>query len=463
MRLLLRRGNRLVEHIEEQPARPGIYISELTIDEPGLWEMSVEFPEQRKASDPEVPDSQVSRPAPGTPKDPNSTENAAVTLPALMVHADAEEAAHSEAPELPEGVHFLKEQQWRIRMKTERVERRRLVERVMFPGQVIARPGGSTRVVAPMTGRIAQTSGASFPQLGDKVEAGQLLAVLELTFSDASARLADVEAELAQATTALAQAHTVFDRVQRLAAEQAKSQRELQEAEAALAMAKSRMTAATALRTTYRRNDAESTTGGTGLPAMELRSPITGILNRIHVGIGEIVSPETTLFQVIDPEIVWLEARIPESSLARLRAADGALFELPDAPGNFIPIKGSMFLGFEVDAGTRTVPLTFELRNVDHALRVGQFVRLHVATARAEETLSLPDSAIVEEAGRPVAFVQVSGETFEMRELVLGIRDGPWVQLLEGVEQGERVVTQGAYVVRLASMASELPEHGHAH
>jgi len=75
----------------------------------------------------------------------------------------------------------------------------------------------------------------------------------------------------------------------------------------------------------------------------------------------------------------------------------------------------------------------------------------------------LPETAIVEEAGRPVVFVQLSGEMFERREVILGIRDGGWVKLNEGVGEGERVVTDGAYVLRLASLSSALPTHGHAH
>jgi len=103
------------------------------------------------------------------------------------------------------------------------------------------------------------------------------------------------------------------------------------------------------------------------------------------------------------------------------------------------------------------------VKNPNNRLRVGQSVNLYVETARAEEALALPNEAIVEEGGRPVAYVQLGGETFEKRELTLGIRDGDWVQVLSGVKEGERVVTKGAYAVKLASMSSAIPSHGHAH
>ena len=63
----------------------------------------------------------------------------------------------------------------------------------------------------------------------------------------------------------------------------------------------------------------------------------------------------------------------------------------------------------------------------------------------------------------PLAFVQVSGETFARRELELGVQENDVVQVRAGLSAGERVVTHGAYRVHLASLSSTLPEHGHGH
>ena len=69
----------------------------------------------------------------------------------------------------------------------------------------------------------------------------------------------------------------------------------------------------------------------------------------------------------------------------------------------------------------------------------------------------------IDEAGQPIAFVQVSGETFEKRHLKLGIRDAGRVEVLSGLSAGDRVVTRGGYAIRLAAASSILPDHGHAH
>ena len=62
-----------------------------------------------------------------------------------------------------------------------------------------------------------------------------------------------------------------------------------------------------------------------------------------------------------------------------------------------------------------------------------------------------------------MAFVQLDGEHFEKRVLELGVRDGDWVEVLQGLRLGDRVVTRGAYLVRLAGSAPDSFGHGHVH
>jgi cobalt-zinc-cadmium efflux system membrane fusion protein len=79
------------------------------------------------------------------------------------------------------------------------------------------------------------------------------------------------------------------------------------------------------------------------------------------------------------------------------------------------------------------------------------------------DALAIPESAIVEEGDQLIAFVQISGETFEKREIKAGVRDTGFVQVLDGIQEGERVVTKGAYAIRLSTLTGVIPAHGHAH
>ena len=101
--------------------------------------------------------------------------------------------------------------------------------------------------------------------------------------------------------------------------------------------------------------------------------------------------------------------------------------------------------------------------NRSHALPVGQAVSLHLLLNPTEPRPVVPAAALVDDGGRPIVFVQREGETFERRAVTVGPRSGDVVQIVAGVKPGERVVTKGAYLVRLASLSTSVPAHGHVH
>jgi membrane fusion protein, heavy metal efflux system len=439
MRFVMRQGDHVAEHPQAAPARAGIYLPRIIFPRAGDWHLTLLVPTD------------------GT--------NAPVDLGVITVYADQNAADHAVIPDAPEGVSFLKEQQWKIGSKAEAVAKHRLVKRVKAPAHVRARPGFSASVVAPVSGQLVALEGKPMPQPGRRVEIGELLALLKPNFSEAAVRLVEADSGLAAAKAELGQAEAAYERTRKLAEEEAKSQRELQEAELAYESAKARYAAAAGLIETFKQSgDVQS---GAAPLMLELRASIPGVLNSVAAGPGEVVSAGQAVFTVLNPESVWIEARIPEIDVGRLSGAKDATLELPEHPGRFVPVTAEgighlVSLGVEVDAATRTVPLIYQIQN-PQGLLIGQMVNLFVETAHAEETLAIPDSAIVEEDGRPIAFVQLSGETFEKRDLELGIRDGNRVQVLSGLAEGERVVTKGAYAVRLASVSSAIPAHGHVH
>lgn len=440
VKFLLRQGDTVAEHPQAAPARAGIYLPGIIFPKPGDWQLTLLVPID------------------GT--------NAPAELGVIKVYANQHDADHAEIPDGPEGVSFLKEQQWKILSKTEPVAKHRVVERVRVAARVRAKPGFGAAVVAPVSGQLAAPNGQPLPQPGQRVEAGQLLALLKPNFSEAAAKVAEADAQFTTAKAALDQAEAAFARVKKLATQEAKSPRELQEAELAHQSAKARYAAAAGLLATFKQAGGVSSPDASLL--MELRAPIVGVLNSMAAGPGDVVSANQPVFTVLNPETVWIEASIPEANVTRLSTGKDASVEVPGQPGRFIPITGEgrgrlISLGLEVDATARTVPLIYEAANADGRLRIGQNVALHVETARAEDAVAIPESAIVEEGDQLVAFVQVSGETFEKREIRAGIRDTGFVQVLDGIKKGERVVTKGAYAIRLSSISGVIPAHGHAH
>lgn len=112
---------------------------------------------------------------------------------------------------------------------------------------------------------------------------------------------------------------------------------------------------------------------------------------------------------------------------------------------------------------TRTVPVVFEVEEAGGLFTFGQLARATVPIGGTVRGIAVPNEAILDDNGTPVAYVQTGGETFVRRILTLGVRDGTRTQVLEGLSLGEMVVTLGAYQVRLASLSGGDFAGGHAH
>jgi multidrug efflux pump subunit AcrA (membrane-fusion protein) len=108
------------------------------------------------------------------------------------------------------------------------------------------------------------------------------------------------------------------------------------------------------------------------------------------------------------------------------------------------------------------IPITFEIDNIGNIIP-GSVAEVFLKSTAIPDALVIPSSALMEELGNFFVFVQTGGETFEKREIKLGGNDGKYVQVLSGLKEGERVVTKGAYAIKLASASGAIPEHGHSH
>lgn len=422
-----------VEQVDEAPKRAGIYIPEIKLPKAGEWTFRLRVAERD------------------------------IELPKLRVYASQEEARRAPEPEAPLGINFLKEQQWKLRTRIQAARSRKLVERLRLPAVVAAKPGSRASVLPPLPGRVLAPAGKAFPNLGEKVEAGQVLALIQPPVSDLVAKLVEAEAGLARAKLSLTQAEQSHARMEKLAASGARTARELEESSFAVQGAKGTQDAALALRQAYEKAGLAIREEHGGLPVFELRAPIGGVVVQVGAAVGEQVPEDRALFTVLSSEAVLVEGRVPEADVPRVGRSRAAVYETPDAKGRFEPLGKLVFLGPEVDVATRSVPLVYETPNPEGRLRIGMALSVYVETSRAEDALAVPEGSLVEEEGRSVLFVQLAGETFEKRDVKLGIRDSGFAQVLDGLKAGERVVTQGAYALRLASVSTSIPAHGHSH
>ena len=193
-----------------------------------------------------------------------------------------------------------------------------------------------------------------------------------------------------------------------------------------------------------------------------MRAPISGILTEILATPGANVKAGEILFRILDADTVYVSATVPEANLPQLRNLSGAELEIPGV-GQPHTLGRLISIGRVVDPNSRTVPVIYQVENRDRRLAIHQAVYVRLLTSAADLAPAVPESAIIDDGGRPVIFLQDSGEAFVRRPVTLGVREGGYVQVLEGVFPGERVVTEGAHLIRLASMSNQVPAHGHVH
>ena len=374
----------------------------------------------------------------------------------VFPNAEAARAASGRAGEDAPGITFLKEQQWSLDFGTAVVKEQAVRESIRVAARLEARPGGAADVVAPIDGRLTRV--VDVP-LGANVSRGQELARL-LPPASAPGDLPELRRARAEAQTAVALSTRDRERAERLTSAGAAPAKRLDEARSAEEQAKARFAAAEASLSQYNAARAGGAADAEG--TFVVRAPVSGVIAHRDATTGANVSAGTVLFRVVDASQVHVVGQVPEAEAARARQARAAEIEIAGQPDR-LPAGRLISIGKVLESPSRTLPITFALDNRTLLLPVGQATFLHLLMETTPSRPVVPAVAVVDDAGRPIVFVQLEGETFERRAVTLGPRSGDLVQITEGVKAGDRVVTKGAYLVRLASLSTSVPAHGHVH
>lgn len=384
----------------------------------------------------------------------------------VVVHPDrpaAQRAAAQPDDGHGEPIGFLKEQQWQVPFATAFAMSGPVVPTVEVPGEVTTPPGGRADVGAVIAGRlVAPPAGLVRP--GQSVAAGEVLAMIApapaAPEEGARAELAVVEAQ-----TRFAAARAAAQRAERLIADRAIAQRELDEARRELVVAEEAVQAARRARDVF-----AAAATGSGAGTHQVTAPIAGVVVAVEATPGKSVAAGEVLFRIVDPGELWIRARVPEQEAARIRTdADAAFLLAGLATWTPLDVTGTdatatvVDVGRVVDSRSRTVDVIYALHDADERLRVGALVRVVVPVGEPWRGVVVPRSAVVDEDGRSLVYVQVGGEAFEERVVRVGPRSGDLVGIESGLAADERVVVRGVNVVRLTARAATAPAHGHVH
>jgi membrane fusion protein, heavy metal efflux system len=324
-------------------------------------------------------------------------------------------------------------------------------EGVTALGELSVNEGAYAEVGSPLPARIL----ALHATPGERVKTGAPLAQLQ------APELGRARSEL-QATAARAQAaRASAARKRTLATERVVAEREAQEAEAEAAAAEAELGAA---RATLAALGADAAGGAKGSSVFTLRSPVDGVVIDRRGRVGQMAEPSQTLFEVGDLSELWLTVHAFERDAVRVHPGAEARVSLAALPGKAFSAKVTR-VGARVDAQSRTVPVRLELPNPDGLLKPGMSATAFIPLGGKDETLmAVPLMALQQlEGGWSVFLPTDEPGAFERRAVGRGRTLGNEVEVLSGLKAGEKVVVEGAFLLKAEAEKAAGGGESHAH
>jgi len=249
---------------------------------------------------------------------------------------------------------------------------------------------------------------------GDQVRAGQLL----VTLSDRAQ-----SAGVGEASAALAEAQKTFERTQALAAQKLVAANQLDVARAARDAARARLSAQQA-----------------GVGDRVILAPFAGVLGLRQVSPGSLVTPGTVVTTLDDVSRILLDFSVPERSLGALAVGNNVRARSDAYPGETFEGRITS-VGSRVDASTRALAARAEFDNPQRRLRPGMLLNVELEQA-TRQALQVPELAL-DQLGEQAFLYKVVGDKVEHVPVKIGARRPGWVEILDGVQAGDKVVVEG--------------------
>jgi cobalt-zinc-cadmium efflux system membrane fusion protein len=348
----------------------------------------------------------------------------------------------------------------RIRIRVAPVEERALSDILETTGRVDFDQDRLAHVSPRVPGRVHRV----LATLGDRVRAGQTLAIID------SIELGRARSDLLRARAQLDLAAQTLERERGLLEDRITSEQVVLEAQAAHQRALAEYQAARRELRLLGLSEERIDEAGADDPSaalFPLESPLSGTVVDKHVSLGEVVSPEGSLFTVADLSQVWIWVDVYERDLARVHLGDDVAVRVDALPEHAFEGKVA-YIRDQIDPDTRTARARLDVANDGEHLRPGMFATVTVVDPHgtggedAPRVLVVPSGALQRDGDRHVAFVPVGDNRYERRVLTLGRRTGAYAEILDGLAVGEPVVVEGTFILK-----SEAAEHrmggGHGH
>ena len=359
-------------------------------------------------------------------------------------HETAEEHAghnhESKATKHSDEIIFPKAQAAKTTFEVREIQPASFNQVVKTTGQVLAAPGDEAVIVSTINGVVSFSSNKLTE--GTKVQKGQSL------FQISSKDIAEGDYYTKVKATYEA-AKASYDRAEALVKDKIISQKEFESTKLEFENAK----------TAYNAVSNHKTAKG-----VSVNAPINGHMKNILVKEGEYITVGLPLATVSQNQRLVLRAEVSQRYYNAMQSVKSANFKTPyDNKVYSLEDLNGRLLSFGKTSNENSffIPVSFEFDNKGEVIP-GSFVEVYLISSPIENTLSIPVSALTNEMGIYYVYVQIDEEGYRKQEVALGANNGKEVQIIKGLHPGDRVVTQGAYQVKMASASGAIP-HGHSH
>lgn len=377
------------------------------------------------------------------------TSSGSYTLEAsdIRVFADEHQAIHyaeDRFPDHPGAIPFTKEQSWMITFATASVSARNLGKVIKTTGEIMPALGNELTLNA-MTRGVVTMSGDNMYE-GLQVASGQPL----ITISGAGLAEGNALQRYHEARNNYERAKADYERLSNLSEERIISERELLQARNVFENAK----------VVY-----ENLSENFSERGQIVRSPVNGYIREVLVSNGQYVEPGQVLANIFQNHEMVIKSEVqqrygkllPQLHTANIKLPDGVTYSLADLNGRILSYARS------TQSATHLLPVFLSVRNT-HDLIPGILVDVYLKTDDTQPLVAVPVDAIIEEQGNYFVFVQIHPESFEKREVEVGISDGLYVHIARGLHENERVVSKGAIMVKISAASGDIDPHsGHVH
>jgi cobalt-zinc-cadmium efflux system membrane fusion protein len=330
--------------------------------------------------------------------------------------------------------------------------KQRMAGMISATGKVEANADKIAHVSPRISGKVVSVSAS----LGDTVSAGQSLATLD------SVELGEALNRYHQSKTKLSLAQSNMDRIKTLVEKKIAARKDILQAETDFKTAQTELHTDEERLSLFGVNLSDLKGDNHKKPLLPVRSPISGTITEKHAIVGELSDPSKSLYTVADLSNVWVLVDINEKDLAKVRKGQSASVTVSAFPDQ--KFRGRInHIADVVDPSTRTVKARIEVANPGRKLKPEMFATAELALAvDAPTVVAIPEDALQDLDGKKVVFVAEDDTEFGARQVQAGRTAGGLVEIVSGLQEGERYAVKGAFILKSELKKGEVvDEHGH--